>query len=198
MTPGIAGNLPDDIRELYSCHELHHASAILATEFPKELAELLTALRAFRFTKTQVLAPGGNESEIPKTLSKLLRPEGWKERQLNASHTVNDETVRSESHYIDYVKGRVAFDLEWNSKDQTFDRDLYAFRFFFEYDKISVGVLLTRGPDLANLFKTLGVQGKYGASTTHWDKLMPRLQSGRAGGCPILALGISKKLYLDK
>ena len=131
-------------------------------------------------------------------MSKLLRPKGWGERQLEASQTVADAIVRTESHKIDYVKGRVAFDLEWNSKDQTFDRDLYAFRFFFEYDKISVGVLLTRGPDLADLFKELGVQGKYGVSTTHWCKLMPRLQSGRAGGCPILALGISKKLYLDK
>ncbi len=28
-----------------------------------------------------------------------------------------------DGHKIDYVKGRVAFDLEWNSKDQTFDRD---------------------------------------------------------------------------
>src|SRR3546814_4372321 len=27
-----------------------------------------------------------------------------------------------DGHKIDYVKGKVAFDLEWNSKDQTFDR----------------------------------------------------------------------------
>lgn len=33
-----------------------------------------------------------------------------------------------DGHKVDYVKNRVAFDLEWNSKDQTFDRDLYAFR----------------------------------------------------------------------
>lgn len=29
---------------------------------------------------------------------------------------------------IDFLKGRIAFDLEWNSKDQTFDRDLLAMR----------------------------------------------------------------------
>lgn len=27
---------------------------------------------------------------------------------------------------------KIAFDVEWNSKDQTFDRDLYAFRSFSE------------------------------------------------------------------
>lgn len=30
-----------------------------------------------------------------------------------------------DGHKVDYVKNRVAFDVEWNSKDQTFDRDLY-------------------------------------------------------------------------
>lgn len=30
-----------------------------------------------------------------------------------------------DGHNIDFVKGKVAFDLEWNSKDQTFDRDLW-------------------------------------------------------------------------
>ena len=33
-----------------------------------------------------------------------------------------------DGHKIDYVKKRVAFDMEWTSKDQTFDRDLYALR----------------------------------------------------------------------
>src|SRR3546814_8113787 len=37
-----------------------------------------------------------------------------------------------DGHKIDYVKGKVAFDLEWNSKDQTFDRDLYAMNAFLD------------------------------------------------------------------
>ena len=32
-----------------------------------------------------------------------------------------------DGHRIDFLNGRVALDLEWNSKDQTYDRDLYAF-----------------------------------------------------------------------
>ncbi|MDR2880746.1 MAG: hypothetical protein LBV29_02440 [Azoarcus sp.] len=43
-------------------------------------------------------------------------------------------------------KGRVAFDLEWNSKDQTFDRDLYALRAFHECGLISAGIMVTRTP----------------------------------------------------
>lgn len=103
-------------------------------------------------------------------------------------------------------KGRVAFDLEWNAKDQTFDRDLYALRTFFDYDRISVGVLVTRSTALHDHIRGLGAYtdpktgetkrylAKYGASTTHMNKLVPRLKAGRGGGCPILALGITEKL----
>ena len=102
------------------------------------------------------------------------------------------------------MKGKVAFDLEWNSKDQTFDRDLYAFRAFFEYRKIAVAILVTRSNDLDPYFAELGeyvdkngrkrkYKDKYGASTTHMGKLLPRLRAGRSGGCPVLAIGITQK-----
>jgi len=35
-----------------------------------------------------------------------------------------------DGHHIAYVKNRVAIVMEWSSKDQTLDRDLYAFRTF--------------------------------------------------------------------
>ena len=103
------------------------------------------------------------------------------------------------------MKGKVAFDLEWNSKDQTFDRDLYAFRAFFDYGEIAVAILLTRATSLNEIFKKLGMYtdpvtkkrkaylAKYGASTTHIDQLLRRLRAGRSGGCPVLALGITPK-----
>jgi Restriction endonuclease BglII len=36
---------------------------------------------------------------------------------------------------------------------------------------------------------------KYGASTTHMDKLLPRIEGG--GGCPIFAFGISRREYVE-
>lgn len=194
MTPGFADHVPKDLQSLYEIHDHRHASAILASEFPSEFAEIQSALRTFRVTETQIRTPGGNESQIPKEMSKILRPLGWTEEQLKASLVVDGQAVQSNSHWIDYLKGRVAFDLEWNSKDQTFDRDLLAFRTFFEYDKISVGILLTRSTALNAIFKRLGMMKKYGASTTHIDKLLPRLRSGRGGGCPVLVFGITDKL----
>lgn len=100
-------------------------------------------------------------------------------------------------HKVDYIKNRVAFDLEWNSKDQTFDRDLYAFRAFHEADLISAAVIVTRSESLNPVFKELGIKDKYGASTTWMGKLEYRLKAGRNGGCPVLALGMKPSLIVD-
>lgn len=102
-----------------------------------------------------------------------------------------------DGHKVDYVKNRVAFDLEWNSKDQTFDRDLYAFRAFHEAGVIGAAVLLTRSGTLNEVFKSLGIMPKYGASTTWMGKLLYRLRAGRNGGCPVLVLGMTPKLIKD-
>jgi CRISPR-associated protein Csd2 len=189
--------IPDDIRGLYEVHDYHHAAALLANEFPVEFADIVQALRRFRISTADIVASGGNESNIPKLVSGILRPLGWREEKLQAELVVDGRPVRSDTHLVDYVKGRVAFDLEWNSKDQTFDRDLFAFRSFHEYGKISVGVLLTRSAGLNPVFASLGVKTKYGASTTWMGKLLPRLDAGRGGGCPILVLGIGPRLIGD-
>lgn len=190
----IHNHIPQELNHLYEVHDYRHAAAILACEFPEEGNEVFQVLLNFRFTKEQLLNPGGNESEIPKFFSKLLHPLGWRESQLKARQLVDDEEVISDTHKIDYVKNRIAFDLEWNSKDQTFDRDLYAFRAFFEFQRISLGILVTRSQQLDPLFKGLGIFQKYGASTTHMGKLLPRLNAGRSGGCPVLVFGITPNL----
>jgi len=202
----MATNLiPQDIRDLYEVHDWRHAAAILASDHPNEFDEICTALRKFRFTDEQVKKPGGNESEIPKSLSAILRPLGWVEENLKAQFVVDGEVVSQDTHKVDYVKGRVALDMEWNSKDQTYDRDLYAFRTFWDYNKISVGVLITRSNELDPYFASLGeytdkygtkrtYKSKFGASTTHMGKLLPRLEAGRSGGCPVLVFGITTRL----
>ena len=199
--------VPREISELYEVHDYRHAAAILAHEFPVEFGELCSALGQFRFTCEDIMKAGGNESEIPKIYSRILRPMGWVEDQLVAKQVVDDVEVSINTHKVDYLKGRVAFDLEWNSKDQTYDRDLYAFKAFFDYNRISVGVLVTRSNELDPLFASLGTykdrygtvreyKAKYGASTTHMGKLLPRLHAGRNGGCPVLVFGITPKLLV--
>jgi CRISPR-associated protein Csd2 len=106
--------------------------------------------------------------------------------------------------------------LEWNSKDQTFDRDLYAFNAFSLCGVIDAAVLVTRSVELNAVFRALGqaldrdgnpdvkrdgtprlTREKYGASTTWMGKLLYRLNAGRNGGCPVLAIGIRPACISD-
>lgn len=224
--------LHPQLMEKYEVHSYHHAASILTTVFPDEFKEIQDALLRFEITTKDIGMPGGNESIIPKKLSSFLRPAGWLESRIQADLIVRVHEYQStdknsknrctsreprvmnnfiDGHKIDYVKGRVAFDLEWNSKDQTFDRDLYAMRTFHECGLISAGIMLTRGSSLNTVFDKISlltkdgqpeasgqnVKKKYGASTTWMGKLLYRLNAGRHGGCPILAFGIKPEVISD-
>lgn len=213
--------IPADLRDRYEFYSYRHAAEILSTSCRTEFDDLLNCLRAFSITLADISTAGGNESQIPKKLNALLRPLGWLEtrvsgdllvRRLTKSETIQEtkkgrRAVEREQthvlpnfidgHLIDYVKNRVAFDMEWNSKDQTFDRDLVAFSAFAQTGIISVGVLLTRSAQLNPIFKQLGLHNKYGASTTWMGKLLPRLEAGRNGACPVLAVGIRPAVISD-
>lgn len=109
---------------------------------------------------------------------------------------VDAHTMESPTHKVDCYKNRVALEIEWNNKDPFFDRDLNNFRLLFELRAISVGVIITRCDELQEIFDDLGKGDSYGASTTHLSKLLPRIEGGGGGGCPILVFGISKRLYI--
>ncbi len=109
-----------------------------------------------------------------------------------------DETVyESPTHKVDCLKGRVALELEWNNKDPFFDRDLNNFRLLFDLRAIDVGVIITRSSALQAIFKSLGKGDSYGNSTTHHQKLWPRIEGGGGGGCPVLTFAITPNLFVD-
>jgi len=236
----IERHIAEGVLAKYDVYSYRHAAGILKNSFPDELGDLENALRTFSLTKEDIALPGGNESVIPKKISRILRPLKWNEVRIQGDlvirvheqseelkddgklqkHTLpkrDDIKIENyiDGHKIDYVKGRVAFDMEWNSKDQTFDRDLYAFRMFHECGVISVAAIITRSEKLNPIFETLPklkkdgtvdtntdgttkyCREKYGASTTWMGKLLYRLNAGRHGGCPVLVIGIKPNVIED-
>jgi hypothetical protein len=101
------------------------------------------------------------------------------------------------THKVDCFRNRIAVEIEWNNKDPFYDRDLNNFRLLFDLRAISAGVIITRCDELQSIFKELGRGASYGASTTHMSKLLPRIEGGSGAGCPLLIIGISKKLYVE-
>lgn len=216
--------IDNDLLSRFEFHNYGHALEILHDAFPEEWEELQDCLRNISISIADIKKAGGNKSPIPKKFDDLLYPCGWREIRISGDLTVKkyprkskhhmgsfaknpkeEETIRGyiDGHNIDFLKNRVAFDLEWNSKDQTFDRDLLAMRTYFDCDLIDVGVIVTRSEELNEIFRSLTDKNgkplikKYGASTTWMGKLIYRLDSRRGGGCPILAVGIRKGCIQD-
>ncbi|MGH2626548.1 MAG: BglII/BstYI family type II restriction endonuclease, partial [Anaerolineales bacterium] len=95
----------------------------------------------------------------------------------------------------------VAVEMEWSNKDPFFDRDLLNFQALHREGALAVGVIVTRGPDLQRLIKPIILNRqrtqKYGESTTHWNKLIPRVNLGGGGECPLLLIGIQPDRIRD-
>ncbi|MEL0614840.1 BglII/BstYI family type II restriction endonuclease [Marinomonas arenicola] len=181
----------------YEIFDYNHATAILRQDFPSEWDDLVSLLSSFSLTKEDILTPGGRKSPMAGKLDGFLYQRGWEERWFNTSVVVDGYEMNTPTHGIDCFKNRIGIEVEWNNKDPFFDRDLNNFRLLHSLNALSVGVIITRCSHLQQLFKDLGKGSSYGASTTHMEKLIPRIVGGGSGGCPVLAIGISEYLYTD-
>ena len=217
-----------DLLEKFEFYSYNHALEIITQAFPAEWSEIVDCLRQLRITTDDLRESGGHETKIPQKFDDVLYPRGWREirisgdlhikfypRQAEQRGRFSQEPFEEkvipgyiDGHNIDFLKNRIAFDLEWNSKDQTFDRDLLAMRTYYDCDLVSAGIIITRSAELNDIFKTIydydgktrqwkPILRKYGASTTWMGKLTYRLDSRRNGGCPILAVGIRKPCITD-
>ena len=220
--------IDQDLLDRFEFYNYNHALEIITQAFPDEWENIVACLRKLDITTDDLRQAGGNETNIPKKFDDVLYPLGWREIRISgdlhikfyprqadqrgrfSSTPYEEKTIENyiDGHNIDFLKGRIAFDLEWNSKDQTFDRDLLAMRTYYDCDIISAGIIITRAEALNDVFKTVyakdknsgiwkSIISKYGASTTWIGKLLYRLDSRRNGGCPILAIGIKKNCISD-
>ena len=220
-----------------------HAEAILSVDFPLALLELESALRSLIIPIDELVRSGGGETKGTQRLRRSLAELGWNKAVFEIKKTINDKVFESQSHIIDHVKnfdaGTVVLEIEWNNKDPFFDRDLENFKRLHAEGAISIGIIVTRGPDMQERMRDLVrrfaidkgladiaglsafglnpttrqrndyqrraqragasfadawaasfVQDKYGAATTHWQKLEDRIRRGVGNPCPLLLIGL--------
>lgn len=190
-----------------------YADVILKEAFPARFLDIREALAAFRPSLDELRAPGGGRTVFVKRFDDSLRNklEGdqpvWGKQMIAIEKRIElssgSKWVGSErSHEIDMfgfgslstpLPG-VAVEMEWNNKDPFFDRDLNLFEALHRETAIAVGVIVTRGPKLQSLVggvvRSKDGGFKYGQSSTHWDKLVPKVNLGGGGECPLLLIGI--------
>jgi len=169
----------------------------LKSDFPEEWKDIIDLLLQFKLPKSWIISKGGRKSEISSAIDSFLYQRGWVEKEFDTSVIVDEVSMDSPTHKVDCYRNKVALEIEWNNKDPFFDRDLNNFRLLFDLRAISVGIIITRCDHLQDIFNDLGKGSSYGNSTTHMSKLIPRIEGGSGGGCPVLVFGISNNLYAE-
>lgn len=180
-----------------------YADLILQHAFPMQFGHLIAALENFDPQLHELISGGGNKTPFVSRFDRFLADLGWGKRKIVITKLLDDEPVsRVRGHEIDmFAAGGsdspypgVAVEQEWSNKDPFFDRDLLNFQALHREGALAVGVIITRGPTLQTLIKLVvrNAKGeeKYGESTTHWNKLVPRVNLGGGGECPLLLIGI--------
>lgn len=201
---------PTFVAANYEIHEWRHAASVFNTIHPAEWAELMDVLTRFRLNKSYIVVPGKNKSKVAIFFDNELGSVGWREIEFDTEISVDhtQKTRRKKvvlkrdqypvpTHKVDCYKEQIALEVEWNNKDPFFDRDLNNFRLLFDLRTVDVGIIITRTDDLQTIFDDLGRGDSYGASTTHMGKLLPKIDGGGAGGCPVLVFGIKPSLWVD-
>ena len=170
---------------------------LLAAARPSEWADILAVLRAFTLLRSDIVSPGGSKSDIARKIDGHFTRLGWIEKQFDTRIVVDNVEHHAPTHKVDCYKNRVALEVEWNNKDPFFDRDLNNFRLLFDLRAIDVGIIITRASGLQTIFNSLGRGSSFGNSTTHLDKLLPRIVGGGGGGCPVVVIAIKTEAYVD-
>jgi hypothetical protein len=191
--------VPHHVTSVYEVREWRNAAAVLNGAHPDEWRDILNVLKAFRLRRSEIVVGGGRKTKIADHLDADFTARGWVEKHFDTVITVDQIPIESPTHMVDCYKNNVALEVEWNNKDSVYDRDLNNFRLLFELRAIDVGIIITRRDELQGLFRSLlgnaAANKKYGATTTHMSKLVPKLDGGGGGGCPILVFGIGLAIY---
>jgi hypothetical protein len=178
-----------------------YADVILADAFPRHWHDLRAVLNDLTIGRAELVAGGGNQTTMARRFDSALRLLGWGKRRIEIEKSVDGRAVMAvRGHEIDMFKAGtpdnpypgIGCEMEWNNKDPFFDRDLNNFAALHREGVLAVGVVVTRGPSLQAAIRERvpGGSSKYGASTTWWEKLVPRVNLGGGGECPLLLVGI--------
>jgi hypothetical protein len=138
---------------------LSHAEAILGGDFPAVEEELESILLKSQVPIEEIIGSGGGEAKGTQRLRRSLKATGWSKHKFTVQRVIDGMPLESRSHEIDHIKtfdaGTIALEIEWNNKDPFFDRDLENYKRLHADGAISVGIIVTRGPDLQDAMKAL-------------------------------------------
>jgi hypothetical protein len=186
----------------WDCYDWRNARTVLEYGHPNEWRDIVEILSAARLPHSELAAKGGSKTATARAIDSKFYAREWLEKKFETKIVVDKAESESPTHKVDCFKGKIALEVEWNNKDPFFDRDLNNFRLLYDLRVTDVGVIVTRATSLqqwlnANYEMLNKASGTFGGSTTHFDKLEPRILGGGAGGCPVLVFAMTQSIYID-
>ena len=218
LTQSFLSEFPPQILDRYTFIETRNAAAVLRASNPEQFGNLVDVLCDFYIYDSDIRVAGGNRGTIASRLDGAFEDLGWRAVRVNTEFRLvgkmkasqsgvgydvpfHDETVHNDGFEVDNLKGRVALDVEWNAKDGNLDRDLAAYRSLYDHGMIDAAVMITRDHYSIRALAAEDLQDAEAArrlsttTTTNTEKLRPRMTRGDSGGCPLLAIGISRNTW---
>jgi Restriction endonuclease BglII len=190
--------ISESVLHKFEVFDWRNAAAIFAHVHQEHFSEVISVLESFELKHSDIDVGGGNKSPVSKGIDEKLSALGWIEKRFDTEIVVDGIPSKSPTHSVDCFKGKIALEVEWNNKDPFFDRDLNNFRLLYDLRVIDLGVIITRATTLEDLLKSVGrATTTFGKSTTHLDKLTPKIIGGGAGGCPVLVFAIKAGAFRD-
>lgn len=203
--------------------ETNSASAVMKAVCPNEWADIVSVLETYRLDPRFWLKAGGNRGDIAEQIDGEFSKRGWRETRLDLETRgllfARDggslgelPIIRQAGYLVDNFKNRIVLDVEWNAKDGNLDRDLAAYRSWFDAGLISAGVIITKDR-LALLTLARRIWEEYQmtlpeaervrklpidlttSTVTAFDKAQLRVRRGVMGACPILIIAANENTW---
>lgn len=182
-------NLKNRINRYYKIDDYRHAFTILENDFPNEFEDVLNLIINFRIKKKWIVEGGGGKTRIAKNIEMHFNKKGWREQKFVVSNKINGKETTSETNKIDCFKNKIGLEIQWNNKTEFYDRDLNTFKRLHDLKQMDVGIMITRDRDVdRSILKRFDkkISGKYGPSSTIFEKFLNKIKQGSAGSVPIL------------
>lgn len=215
--------LPADARDHWAFMETNSAAAIMKAVCPMEWSDIVDVLQNYRLDPRFWLKAGGNRGDIAAQIDSHFHQKGWRETRLDLEtkgilYSKDGEKIGEltpsyqEGYLVDNFKNRIVLDVEWNAKDGNLDRDLAAYRSWFDAGLIAAGVIITKDRlSLLNLARRLWLDHQQTldeearnprlpidlntSTVTAFDKAEMRVRRGVMGSCPVLIIAANESTW---
>ena len=154
------GKLFENLKQRgWAIEEINNAELIISHQFRDETNFISESLVNWNLrTEEHIIKRGGGLADQTQELTTLFESKNWRkntisiQKNISFEHTFPDVLVQdSSTHIIDHlvqnkVGKKVALEIEWNNKDEFYDRDFQAMRRLYEEGIIEAGIIMVIPP----------------------------------------------------